>query len=158
MKKYFAQLQLDVKQALDNDLPLICGNEAARLFRQNFQKEGFFGKKWKEVQRRQERQVSYKTKSGIRTRTVGRAKGAAGSRSILTGNTGDLGRSIKTKVGRATSTVYSDSDNSAVHNDGLRAGRGKGFKMPRRQFIGDSQELQRAIKTKVDQYLKNKFK
>lgn len=158
MKKYFARLQLDVKQALDNDLPLICGNEAARLFRQNFQKEGFFGKKWKEVQRRQERQVSYKTKSGIRTRTVGRAKGAAGSRSILTGNTGDLGRSIKVKRERGSTTVYSDLPYSSAHNDGGRSGRGKGFKMPRRQFIGEHAELQRAIKTKVDQYLKNKFK
>jgi len=31
---------------------------------------------------------------------------------------------------------------AAVHNEGLRAGRGKGFTMPKRQFIGKSAELE----------------
>lgn len=38
------------KSAINNDLPLVV-DEVARLFRINFQEEGFFGKKWIEVQR-----------------------------------------------------------------------------------------------------------
>ncbi len=151
----FAQIKLKLRQALDHDLPIICGNEAVRLFKRNFQREGFFGQPWKEVKRRQTHTVSVRTKSGVRTRTVPPAKGAAGSRRILTGNTGDLGRSIKMKTAPAEVTIYSDVVYSAVHNDGLRAGRGRGFIMPKRQFIGDSPELQRALKAKIEAYLKN---
>lgn len=154
MKSPFAQLKLKIKQAIDHDLPVICGNEAVRLFKQNFQKEGFFGRPWQEVKRRQTRTVSVRTKSGVRTRTIPPAKGAAGSRRILTGDTGDLGRSIKMKPGTAEVTIYSDLTYSAVHNEGLHAGRGRGFKMPKRQFIGDSPELQRALKAKIEAYLK----
>ncbi len=46
-----------------------------------------------------------------------------------------------------------------VHNEGLRAGRGKGFDMPKRQFVGQSAYLDKKIKEKaqrfLDQYLKN---
>lgn len=153
-KKPFAQISVKIKQAIDRDLPVICGNEAVRLFKRNFQEEGFFGKPWQEVKRRQSHTVAVRTKRGVRTRTVPPAKGAAGSRKILTGDTGDLGRSIRMKPGRGEVTIYSDLPYSAVHNDGLHAGRGKGFKMPRRQFIGDSPELQRALKAKIEEHLK----
>lgn len=158
MKNPFAQIKLKMQQAYNHDLPLIVGNEAVRLFKQNFQKEGFFGRPWKEVQRRQTHTVSVRTKSGVRTRTVGRAKGAAGSRRILTGDTGDLGRSIKMKTAPAQVIVYSDVPYSGVHNEGLRAGRGRGFKMPKRQFIGDDPQLQDALRKKIENYLKNIIK
>ncbi|OQC36552.1 MAG: hypothetical protein BWX63_01805 [Bacteroidetes bacterium ADurb.Bin041] len=56
-KKRFANMQISLKTAINNDLPLVVGNEVARLFRINFQEEGFFGKKWIEVQRRQSRTI-----------------------------------------------------------------------------------------------------
>ena len=45
-----------------------------------------------------------------------------------------------------------------VHNEGLRAGRGAGFQMPKRQFIGDSQVLNERIERKIKAFLNNKFK
>lgn len=79
-KNPFAQLQIELKQAIDYDLPIIIGNEAVRLFKKNFQDEGFFGKPWQQVKRRQTHTVKYKTKSGMRSRIVPKAKGAAGTR------------------------------------------------------------------------------
>lgn len=81
--KHFARLQLEIKQAIDHDLPIIIGNEAVRLFKKNFQDEGFFGKPWQQVKRRQTHTVKYKTKSGMHSRIVPKAKGAAGTRKIL---------------------------------------------------------------------------
>jgi phage gpG-like protein len=45
-----------------------------------------------------------------------------------------------------------------VHNYGLQAGRGKGFTMPKREYIGESDYLNKAIEKKarkvLDKYLK----
>ncbi len=46
---------------------------------------------------------------------------------------------------------------AAVHNYGLKAGRGPGFDMPKRQFIGESQELNKRIKAKCIKFLNNKL-
>jgi phage gpG-like protein len=37
-------------------------------------------------------------------------------------------------------TVGTEVPYAAIHNEGLRAGRGKGFKMPKRQFMGERVE------------------
>ena len=65
---------------------------------------------------------------------------------------GALRRSIRVSQLSALSfTVVSDlglptnKDYAPVHNFGLRAGRGKGFIMPQRRFMGDSQVLQKKI-------------
>jgi phage gpG-like protein len=46
-----------------------------------------------------------------------------------------------------------------VHNEGGQAGRGAGFKMPKRQFVGESQVLTGRIKKKAEilitEHLKN---
>lgn len=134
-----AKMQIDIKDAVNSDLPKIVGNEAARLFRKNFQDEGFFGDKWKPAKR------------------IGTAKGAADSRKTLT-DTGDLGRSIQVKTEPGRATVYSDLPYSAVHNEGLKAGRGKGFTMPKRQFMGESDKVTQSMKNKILNYLNEKIK
>jgi hypothetical protein len=58
------------KRQLERDLPKKLGNLAVRMFKENFQKESFFGRAWKEVKRRLQ---------GV--------KGAAGKRKNLTGPT-----------------------------------------------------------------------
>nr|DAR27459.1 MAG TPA: virion morphogenesis protein [Caudoviricetes sp.] len=45
-----------------------------------------------------------------------------------------------------------------VHNTGGRAGRGRGFTMPKRQFIGDSAELQAKIEQRINTYLRTVLK
>jgi len=47
---------------------------------------------------------------------------------------------------------------AAVHNEGLRAGRGKGFTMPKRQFIGESQELTQKVNHLIETELTNILK
>ena len=92
-----------IQNAITHDLPEILGNKAASMFRQNFQNEGFFGKKWGEVRRRH---PEFKF------------PGADGSRKILSGRTGNLGRSIRYKVGKGQAVVYSDAVYAKIHNEG----------------------------------------
>jgi phage gpG-like protein len=40
-----------------------------------------------------------------------------------------------------------------VHNDGLKTGRGRGFKMPQRQFIGHAEELANIQKKIIKTYI-----
>ena len=87
------------------------------------------------------------------------AKGAAGRRKILTGDTGNLGRSIRTHIGAGVATVYSDLSYSAAHNEGTsNAGRGRKTKIPQRKFIGDHPQLQAAIRAKIEIKLKEIIK
>jgi len=158
--KHFAKLEVNVHKALNHDLPRIVGNQAAKLFRKNFQEEGFFGQKWKDVKRRQSKTVSYKTKAGKqRSKTVRVGKGADGSRKILTGRTGNLGRSLKVKTQPGTAIIYSDVEYSAAHNYGTAtAGRGRDTKITQRRFIGDSPELEKVVKAKIEETMNKIFK
>ncbi|MDR3132683.1 MAG: phage virion morphogenesis protein [Prevotellaceae bacterium] len=117
------------------------GNEAVSHYKKSFRDEGFTDrnlKKWKEVKRR------------INPRNP---KAADATRPILTGKTADLGESIKWgREGRKV-VIKSDKVYAKVHNEGGRAGRGKGFKMPKRQYIGKSAELTKKINTKVGKQL-----
>lgn len=45
-----------------------------------------------------------------------------------------------------------------VHNEGGRAGRGAGFDMPLRQFMGESEELEEKITKRVDAYFNSLFR
>jgi phage gpG-like protein len=124
-----------------------------RLFKKNFQEESFFGEKWKEVQRRQSWTRTYKTLSRTHPRDT--------ERIILTGRTGDLGRSIEYKItdeGEVTiltglAAFGSRKPYGRVHNEGLKSGRGKGFTMPKRQFMGDHPDLRKAIIEKLEKKL-----
>jgi phage gpG-like protein len=136
--------------------PPLVGNIAVELFKENFQTESFFGEKWREVKRRQDTWM----RNGKAVKNP--IEGAARTRNILTGNTGDLGRSIAVKeAANRRAVVWTDPSvfgskepYGKVHNEGLRAGRGAGFTMPRRQFIGQHEKLMRAI----TDHLQLKFK
>ena len=107
-----------LEQAARKDIPDILGQAAVDAFKQNFQDEGFFGSGWKEVKRRQ-----------------GHAKGAAASRPILTGPTGNLGRSIDYETSDHEAVVFSDLPYAAAHNEGTTtAGRNHNVTIPKRQF------------------------
>ena len=127
-----------------NDVAIITGKQAVDLFKENFQNEGFNGKPWQEVKRRQNPKT----------------RGAAVSRKILTGDTGDLGESIKYKyLGNAEVSVYSNSPYAQAHNEGTRtAGRGNSTVIPKRQFMGRSPELDKIVETEIKKKLDNLFK
>jgi phage gpG-like protein len=156
-KKRLSDMKKGFKEFYDAAGPAIAGNTAVRLFKENFQTESFFGRKWQDVKRRQNDR-NFKTLKRGKNKGQKRAVNAAGQRKILTGETGDLGRSIQVKEaadGHAViwanpSAFGSKQPYGAVHNEGLRAGRGAGFRMPKRQFIGDHPQLRKAIADELD--------
>jgi phage gpG-like protein len=80
-----------------------------------------------------------------------------GNRAILV-KTGRLRRSIRSKrFGFLSVKILTDVPYASVHNNGERSGRGRGFKMPKRQFIGYSGVLNRKIIAKMDVTIKRIF-
>lgn len=132
--RHLQGLEAKIRRQMEHDLPLKAGNLALRRFKENFQKEGFFGRRWKEVKRRQNPKT----------------RGAARTRKILTGSTGDLGRSLQLSVESGRATITSDLPYSAAHNEGTAtAGRGHKTHIPRRQFMGEHQQLTRELEELV---------
>lgn len=131
---HLQHLEDSLKRQLQHDLPRKLGNIAVRLFKENFQKESFFGRAWKEVKRR----LNPKT------------RGAAAHRKILTGPNGNLGRSIQFTPRDGSVTIESDLPYSSAHNEGTtNAGRSHNVRIPQRRFIGESPELTAAIEKKI---------
>jgi phage gpG-like protein len=152
-------MEREFEEFIRDAAPIFVGKIAVEMFKQNFQDEGFFGQKWKEVKRRK----ATLRRGGARVSNP--AKGADRLRKILTGG-GDLGRSIKVKeAANARAVVWTDpaafggkEPYGRVHNEGLRAGRGAGFTMPRRQFIGQHEKLMQAITEGLQKKLKELIK
>jgi phage gpG-like protein len=103
----------------------------------SFTEQAFDGKAWQEVQRRI---------SGTNANKY--AKPASKTRAILI-QSGKLRRAVSTSLRFATFDKIEfliDGGTipyAKVHNDGDRAGRGAGFIMPKRRFIGDTKELRK---------------
>lgn len=140
-------MEQKARKALENAVVEV-GNTAKNFFVENFRKQGFDDKtvqRWKPRKR-----TTYRTKSGRIVNDTTRA--------ILV-KTGDLRRSIIRVPNRAAMSVKIQTDlpYAKVHNDGLRAGRGKGFIMPKRQFIGDSYNLNEKVKAVIVKRLDKVF-
>lgn len=126
-----------LKTLIEKHLPIIIGKEAVDHFTQNFEKQSWERTPWQEVKRRQSwtREYKYNLKHHK----------ARLSRPILGGDTGNLKRSLQYTTKTNGVLIHSDLIYAAVHNYGGHAGRGSGFQMPKRQFIGDSPELKKHI-------------
>ena len=137
------------RKALENAVVEI-GNTAKNFFVENFRKQGFDDKsvqKWKPRKR-----TTYKTKSGKLVDDTTRA--------ILV-KEGDLRRSIIRVPNRAAMSVkiQTNLDYAKIHNEGLM-GKAFGkhpFKMPKRQFIGDSYNLNEKVKAVIVKRLDKVF-
>lgn len=141
-------LEKKARKVLENAVVEV-GNTAKNFFVENFRKQGFDDKtvqRWKPRKR-----TTYRTKSGRIVNDTTRA--------ILV-KEGDLRRSIIRVPNRAAMSVKIQTDliYAKVHNDGLRAGRGNGFIMPKRQFIGDSYNLNEKVKAVIVKRLDKVFK
>lgn len=127
-----------LEEATKRTIPIKIANAMEAQVKENFNQSGFLngGRKiWKPSKR------------------IGKAKGAAGTRKTLFGETKNLYNSTHHRTEAGTAIVYNDCPYAEVHNEGLHAGRGAGFTMPRRQFIGESKELNE----KMEQILENEF-
>jgi phage gpG-like protein len=124
-------------QELMTEIPRIVGVEAVNHFTENFQHEGFDEPKtWQEVKRRE---------------APKRPELAGASRPILTGETGNLGRSIQYEENADGVTVFSDVEYAEAHNEGTTtAGRNRNITIPQRQFIGDSDKLNEKIEKEIN--------
>lgn len=150
-KKYFAEIQLKIQHS-QKDILKVVGNDVRELFRKNFENQGFFGVRWKEVNRRKNILKKYKTKGGkVKFKLVPTGKGMAGKRPILHGQSRNLSRSLKIKINGNTVTITSDLAYSAAHNEGADdAGRYYNVKIPKRQFIGNHPQVETLIKNTIE--------
>lgn len=148
MKDFIQRLHL-TGRFVNKDAARIIGTIAVKHTEQAFEDEGFSDKlpkdnKWKDVQRRLNPR-NYHTPADRK-------------RKILRGRTrrGGMGDATYYKaMGRAV-RIINPKIYSSVHNYGENAGRGAGFKMTKRQFIGPSfvltQTANKALVTKMKNY------
>lgn len=152
LNERMASMQQELQQGLAADLPRIVGVEAVNHFKDGFENEGFTDVtlvKWDEVKRR-----------------MGKGKGAAAQRKILTGETGNLKDSIDYDAEPRKTVVYANPQNKGAkanyavpHNFGASdAGRSRNVTIPKRQFIGKSEVLEGNIKSKITSWLQLKIK
>lgn len=129
----FDGLDKKARGAMESAL-IIIGNEAKNFFVDNFKKQGFDNK-------------------GVSAWTPRKKGDKRAGRAILV-KSGDLRRSIRTsKISNSALevTIATDLKYAAVHNEGI--GR-----MPKRQFIGDSENLKEKVKKVLFNKLDNLFK
>ena len=131
-------MQQDVERFINDDAPDYAGNIAVEKFKENFDKEGFFGTGWTEVQRR--------TPGTKTNKAVANRHPADTQRKILTGRTGNLRNSINYRTEPGVAIVYSDTPYGAYHNEGMG-------KLPKRKFMGESPELNKAVMEKLESEL-----
>ena len=110
-------------------------------FKGAFRKKGFDGTPWP---------LAKKDKVGTRRRGSLMIDSAALMNSV--------------RIARATSQEVVWTAGNAkvpyaeVHNTGGRAGRGRGFQMPKRQYMGDAEELRQKIIARLKAYIQSRIK
>lgn len=137
-----------VQKELDA-ITTIMGVEAVKFYKAGFRKQGWDDdgvEKWKE---RKPRMRGGKNTDEGRAILVGK-RGGTLRKSIKYRRFGRL--AVLVGVG-GTAKRY-----AAVHNEGLMSGRGAGFIMPKRKFIGESNNLNRIIKKKITNRIDRLFK
>jgi phage gpG-like protein len=121
-------------------LPPVLANQAKNEFVDSFAQQGFEGRPWKPVQR------------------TGK-KGSQRNNSAILVQSGRLRRAVANSVKQISwehinlSIDPGEVPYAAVHNEGLRAGRGAGFMMPKRKFMGDSEQLRVKQRSKIAEYI-----
>jgi phage gpG-like protein len=144
-KKIVAKMN-EAKKEIEN-LVTIMGTEALNHFTKSFRDQGFTDTSLKKWDARKKE-----------TDTRGRKDRNRSSRAILV-RTGELRRSLqKRNLGRYSVVIKSDKIYANVHNEGLRSGRGGGFTMKKRQFVGYSEVLNRRLQQRINMRLNRIFK
>jgi len=161
--KQLQQSNKEFKEWFDNDLPRIVGVEAVNFFTESFQNEGFTNQTlvpWKEVKRRENP----------------RPNRAADTQKILS-QSGNLGRSIEFTAEPGQVTIFSELDYAEVHNEGFSGtvsvkshtrnrngntytvrSHTRNVTIPKRQFIGDSETLDRKVEKIMEDGVKKILK
>jgi phage gpG-like protein len=130
-------------------LPIEAGNIAVNHFKEKFTggNQHWEGAAWEKRKPR-----GHRRKDG--TFVAAKAR-RSDQRNLLVGKgSGRLKKSIRITSATADSVgIGSDVPYAEVHNEGLRAGRGTGFQMPKRQFMG----MENSLEKKIDELIENKL-
>jgi len=135
---FFKRLQSNMPAMEREMAQTIIAVESENFHAMNFRREGFTDKgfqKWKA------------RKTPLTPR-----------RSLLVKTSVMKGHALKGEVRGDKVDFRFPLDYMKVHNEGGRAGRGNGFTMPKRQFIGESDYLKQQIKRKAITFLNRKLK
>ena len=130
------------------ELLVLLSNQAQNYFAESFQKQGFNGEPWKEVKRRTPGTKSYKypKSKGLQRRTspilVGAGYKVRGG--ILRRAVSTMARTAQISTNRLRMVV--DIDYAEYLNKGTE-------KMPRRQFVGQTEELTRMQKELINRII-----
>ena len=127
-------------EKLKNGLPVVLANEAQNFFAGSWKSQGFTDTTLK----------GWNPRKKETKKTEGKA--------ILVGS-GKLRRAVQNSIReKSFSKVRLVVDGgsipyASVHNNGGHAGRGAGFEMPQRQFMGDSAELRKQQRKTIVKFI-----
>ena len=137
--KMIEQNATEIQMLIDRTLSIKAGAIAKKHFRENFEKGGFVDDglhEWKPAKRLSSKYGDKKNKTLM------------SSRKHLYSNTLDIPQRGSVKI--ENRTPY-----AAAHNEGTTtAGKNRNVTIPRRQFIGESKELDDKIRNLVKNYLR----
>ena len=142
----------EIQKCVSRVMPVKAGRMAKEHFQENFLLGGFVDgglEKWTPAKRLG---GTVEDEDG-NVKHIPPAKGAKGKYKTLMSSRNNMYDSIEYTVSDAEVVIEDDVEYAAVHNEGLHAGRGKGFTMPKRQFIGKSEELDEAINEMIEKEL-----
>lgn len=149
----------DIARLVNRTLPVKVGNEAKAHFQDNFRKEGFVNgglHKWQPAQRKLVTARYRKGKNGKRVKVAARA---ANRYNTLMSSRNHLYSSTEYEAKPGEAIIKNEVEYAAVHNEGLMAGRkGHQFRMPKRQFIGESKELNDKVENIITTEITKLFK
>ncbi|MDR1199043.1 MAG: phage virion morphogenesis protein [Prevotellaceae bacterium] len=152
--KRLQQAQRELENCISRVLPVKVGALAKAHFQDNFRKSGFVNNglhAWKPAKRLLVKNIPRRRSKGKLVQR--RRKPASMQYKTLLSDKNHLRDSIYYTPIRAGVRIYNPVEYAAVHNEGLRAGRGKGFRMPKRQFMGESAELNKTVQQTVEKEL-----
>lgn len=151
-----------LKQIVKGDLQRIIAVEGINHFHSSWDKEGFVDKALRKWPPRSEPKNKFKKKGGQRKSYKRWQAKNKGRRLLISHRTdtkgGHLRHSLAYRIVGTRVIFYTDKPYAQVHNEGGKAGRGIGFKMKKRQFMGPSQALDMNIKKKLDKQMDSIFK
>ena len=134
----------------NTDISLDLANTAKNDFLDNFRQQGFGTSKWKEVKRRQDGTKAFKypkTKDlGRRTRAILQGKGSGRLRK-------DVANSVSTghRNNNMSYSLVVDNEYAGYHNEGSG-------NLPKRQFVGTTERLNKKLLQKISSRLNNIWK
>ncbi len=146
-----------VRSIIKGDLQRIIGVEGLRHFDKSSEKEGWVDKNFNKWKPRKEPEKKFKKKGGQRKDYKHWKAKNKGRRILMSHRTdtkgGHMRHSISYRIVGTKVIFYTDKAYAQVHNEGGKAGRGIGFVMKKRQFMGASHTLDMNIKKKLDKRL-----